>query len=129
MVDALYSRGLAANNSRGQQTKAIADFSRIIEMKGVSTEKLAEALFGRGLAYTILGKTQETIADYSAVIALPNAPVHEVTQSLIFRGMAYGALGRDADAMADYKAVLRFPGADASATAEARKLIEELKAE
>jgi tetratricopeptide (TPR) repeat protein len=73
---ALFDRGLAYDEA-GDTSKALADYTAVIEMKDAPAEQKARALVNRGFVYGEAGDTPKKIADYTAVIGMKNAPAKQ----------------------------------------------------
>jgi tetratricopeptide (TPR) repeat protein len=127
----LLTRGFVYGNL-GQYDKAIADFSRVIEIDPGSKE----AYYNRGITYGMIGQVDKSIADYSRLIEIDPKYVKaysnrgadyfnlgqldkaiadytmaitldpNYTDAFYNRGLAYGKLGKWENAIADYSRVL-----------------------
>jgi len=78
----------------GQWEKAIADFSKAIEIY----PKWAVTYYNRGVAYEKLGEQQKSIVDYSAAIGIDP----KYSEAYYNRGIVYGNMGQMELAMADF---------------------------
>jgi tetratricopeptide (TPR) repeat protein len=103
----------------GNTTKALTDYTAVIEMEAVPAEWKARALFDRGLTYDQVGNTAKALADYTAVIEMQDAPAEEKAKALLNRGVAYVQAGDTAKKMADYTAVIEMKDAPAQQKAKA----------
>jgi tetratricopeptide (TPR) repeat protein len=92
-----------AHFSLGQTDEAIRDWSRIIETADAPIEKVAVALYNRGVAWDKKGETQKELADYTRLIdELPDAPVPHVGTALFNRAVTWDSQGETEKALADY---------------------------
>jgi tetratricopeptide (TPR) repeat protein len=98
-IEAHYNRGLAYFNSTPPQyDRAIADFTRVIELPSTQARK-AISYLNRGVSYQRLGNHQQAVADLNQSITLePNNPI-----AYEWRGRSYVALGNKAQACADFR--------------------------
>jgi tetratricopeptide (TPR) repeat protein len=80
------------------QQKAIADFTRVIELKPV----YAEAYLQRGIARTESGKYEEALRDLNKALDLNP----QLEDAYIQRSHVYGILGNNEDAEIDYQRAL-----------------------
>jgi tetratricopeptide (TPR) repeat protein len=94
-------------------SKAIADYSAVINMPDVSAEQRAQALVNRGVQWGESGDTSKEIADYSAVVDIPDAPSEQKAKALVNRGVRWAKSGDTSKAIADYTAVIKMPDAPA----------------
>jgi hypothetical protein len=72
----------------GRLDKAIADFTRAIDLPGAPTEQVARAIVSRGFVYNQTGRSGEAIADFTRAVEAPDAPI-ELTA--LARGCLSGA--------------------------------------
>jgi len=107
---ALIVRGVA----RGQQadtSRAIADFTAVVDLKEAPARLVARALVLRGIARGEQGDAPGAIANYAAVVELEGAPRERVVQALVLCGIARAQQGDTAGATTDYTAVVELEGA------------------
>jgi tetratricopeptide (TPR) repeat protein len=88
----------------GQHDKAIADYSKAIELD----PKLAMAWNNRGTCYSQLGQHEKAIADYSRAIELDPKLVNAWNN----RGTSSSQLGQHAKAVADYSTAIELDPRD-----------------
>jgi tetratricopeptide (TPR) repeat protein len=81
--------------SLGDQQKAIADFTRVIELKPA----YAEAYLQRGIAHSESGKYENALRDLNKALDLNP----RLEDAYIQRGHIYGILGNNEDAEIDYQ--------------------------
>jgi tetratricopeptide (TPR) repeat protein len=94
-----------------------------VELAGAPKERVADALFNRGVAKGMLGDRRGASDDFTAVVELEGAPRERVAQALVNRGVASKALDRNVDAIADWSKVLDLEaGGDAVVGAAAANL-------
>jgi tetratricopeptide (TPR) repeat protein len=97
-VSALYNRGVAYCDRLSQPKKAVADFSRVIELD----PKHVNAWCSRGIAHDKLGRYEDAVTDFSRAIELDP----KLVSAWYGRGVAYATLGRYGEAVADYASVI-----------------------
>jgi tetratricopeptide (TPR) repeat protein len=90
---AYYNRG-NAHRAKGENDRAIADYTRAIEIN----PKHANAFISRGMAYHAKGENDRAIADYTMAIVLNPKDVWAYYN----RGNAHRAKGENDLAIADY---------------------------
>jgi tetratricopeptide (TPR) repeat protein len=93
----------------GQLDKAVADFSRALELDA----KHAAAWGGRGVAYSALGQLEKAVADYSRAVELDP----KFAAAWHSRGIAYGQMGQLDKAVADFSRAIELNPRDATAWA------------
>ncbi|MFZ4520160.1 MAG: tetratricopeptide repeat protein [Bacteroidales bacterium] len=88
----------------GRDAEAVKCFSSAFTQR----PGYVDAIFGRGLSYTVLGKYDSAVADFTLIIAKLN-PSH--VRSYYSRGIAYNKLNLPDSAIADYTSAIRIdPG-------------------
>jgi tetratricopeptide (TPR) repeat protein len=97
----LLNRGVQYGAVLGQRDKEIADYTRVIEMKDLAVDTIAQALSARGYAYGQLKQTEKQLADYTRIIEMKNVPAARVAQALQDRAVQYGELGQSDKQIAD----------------------------
>ncbi len=105
----------------GDFTRAIADWTSVIEMPDASVHQKVLALIARGMAHGQLGESDKAIADCLSVIEMPDAPVGGKATALVTRGISYRQLGETEKAVADWTSVIE--KVDATADEKAMALI------
>ena len=110
LARALNSRGFTFGQL-GNTTKAIGDFSRVIELENASVDQVAIALNFRGTFLGQQGDTTKAIEDFSRVIELEGAPVKQLAITLNSRGIAFEQQGDMTKAIEDYTRVIELEGA------------------
>jgi tetratricopeptide (TPR) repeat protein len=118
VADALINRGLT-KEGLGDIQGAVADYTAVVMLEGVSKGHMARAMVARGLAKGMVGDTQGALADYTAVVTLAGASKEAVAVALINRGVAKGRLGDSQGELADYTAVATLEDASKEAVANA----------
>jgi tetratricopeptide (TPR) repeat protein len=93
-TEAYFQRGKIYISLEDQQ-KAIADFTRVLELK----PSYAEAYLQRGIAYTESGKYEDALTDLNKALDLNP----RLEDAYIQRGHVYGILGNNEDAEIDYQ--------------------------
>jgi tetratricopeptide (TPR) repeat protein len=102
---AYYRRGMAHARTGGNFEKALADFSKAIEID----PNYAEAFHERGIAYREMKDYNSAIADHTKAIELdPNKP-----DSYFNRGLAFYGSGNFDRAIADYTRAIEIDPKDA----------------
>ncbi len=101
---ALSRRGVG-HGKAGRDKEAIADCTRVIEMKDAPNKEVARALINRGVCHGEAGRNEEAIADYTRVIEMKDAPSEQVAIALNNRGRCHDEAGRNEEAIADYTRV------------------------
>lgn len=87
---------------RQEHPKAIDMYNKAIQLK----PDKASVYVNRGIALSLMGKTQESLKDMEKAVELDPKPTH-----LLYRGIARQSVGDNAAAKADYEAVLKIdPG-------------------
>jgi regulator of sirC expression with transglutaminase-like and TPR domain len=148
----LLTRGFVYGNL-GQYDKAIADFSRVIEID----PKSKEAYYDRGIAYATIGQVNKSIADYSRLIEIDpryakaysnrgadyfnlgqlDKAIADYTVAIAIdpnypdayynRGLAYGKLGKWENAIADYTRLLEIDPNNSNAYSNRQDAYEKLQ--
>ena len=148
----LLTRGFVYGNL-GQYDKAIADFSRVIEID----PKSKEAYYDRGIAYATIGQVNKSIADYSRLIEIDpsyakaysnrgadyfnlgqlDKAIADYTVAIAIdpnypdayynRGLAYGKLGKWENAIADYTMLLEIDPNNSNAYSNRQDAYEKLQ--
>ena len=148
----LLTRGFVYGNL-GQYDKAIADFSRVIEIE----PKSKEAYYDRGIAYATIGQVNKSIADYSRLIEIDpsyakaysnrgadyfnlgqlDKAIADYTVAIAIdpnypdayynRGLAYGKLGKWENAIADYTRLLEIDPNNSNAYSNRQDAYEKLQ--
>jgi serine/threonine protein kinase len=108
-VEAYSERGETRFNYLGQKQAAIADFTKIIQLRPqvrsiLEPNYLANAYFQRGRAYLDLGKPQDAIADFNWLLNQKPLPTKDLPY--IFRGVAKDKLKDFQGAIADFTKVI-----------------------
>lgn len=94
----------------GDAEKAIVDYTKVLDLEGAPVERVAIALFNRGLTWGQQGDFGKAIADYTALVDLEEAPVDQVAKALLNRGWIWGQQGDPGKEIADYTAVVVLKG-------------------
>jgi len=102
--DQAYENLGGAYAKTGQYDQAIKSYSTALSLRPT----FVDAFFGRGLAYTSVGKNDSAVADFSTIIT-KLYPLH--TRAYYSRGIAYNKLNQPDSAIADYTDAIRIdPG-------------------
>lgn len=91
---------------KGDQYKAIHDYTFVLSLEEASTDVRAQALFHRGIAYSEIGERENTIADYTSLLSWSNAPVELKFGALVNRGVEYGSNNDPDKALTDFTSAL-----------------------
>jgi tetratricopeptide (TPR) repeat protein len=119
---AYFRRGYVYSQ-RGDVSRAIEDYTFVIDMPDAPAERKARSLVNRGCMYGQRGDAAHAIADSTAVIDMPDAPADQKAGARINRGVVYGRRGEAGDverAITDFTAVIDMPDALAEQKAKAR---------
>src|SRR3984893_535476 len=104
---AYYNNRAAAYRDKGDNDRAIADYSEAIRLD----PKRAEAFLVRGLAFNDKGDNDHAIADVSEAIRLDPKDA----RAFNIRGLAYRKKGDNDHAIADFSEAIRIDPEDADA--------------
>jgi tetratricopeptide (TPR) repeat protein len=121
----LYRRGYTLSKL-GDNNRALADFTAVIEMPEAPADERAGALLNRGVTYGTDGEVsdvQRAIDDYTAVIDMPKASANQRALAHRNRGVVYrerGVAGDVQRAIDDFTAVIEMSEAPAEQQAKAR---------
>jgi len=111
---AIVRRGTAYDERRepGDDERAIADYTAVIEMRDVPIKQKAKAHVNRGVTYAkrrTSSDNERAITDFTAAIAMHEAPVEDCARAHYNRGVSYSERGGDGDferMIADYTTVI-----------------------
>lgn len=81
LIKVYFNRGLAWQNGKGEDDKAIVDFNKVIELN----PRHARAYYNRGCIWSVKGDYAKAIADYSKAIELDpkDASAYNILASLM----------------------------------------------
>jgi len=112
----------------GENQKALADYTAVIELQGAPTEQMAKALFNRGVTHGQLGDSEKAIADCTAVIELQGAPTEQMAMALVYRGVLSSRAGHLDLAEHDFQSCLNLEGLSLRRLSDGYHALAELRA-
>ena len=106
---ALITLGLL-HEEQGDTSKAIADYTAVVELEGALREQVARALIRRGITREEQGDRLGAIADYTEAINLEGTPLDDMARALVNRGLVRKQQGDFTEGIADFTAVIELAG-------------------
>ncbi len=82
--------------------RALANYTRLIDLPEAPVEYVAQSLLQRGLSWGKMGAIDKELADYARIVGLPGAPVDLVAQALWNRGLLWKQVDEIENEMADW---------------------------
>lgn len=103
----------------GTEDAQLEAYARVLAMRGVPAELVAQALVNRGLLHSARGRMAEAIADFTQVLERAEMPPLQVAWAAFDRGLAYAGMQQYAKAVADYTRVIELDDVPGEAFARA----------
>jgi len=88
---------------------AVTDYTRILELPGVTQDQIADALVSRGYCFSQMDCPDDAVKDYSAVLQLPDVETAMRGRALQNRGIRHREAGRYAEALKDFEETKTIP--------------------